>query len=303
MGVTRADFADAREFDILLHMKTLHFRIAAAVAFTVVAVDAGAAVWRNLDEAHHLGGRRASEGYLRGKVVLVDRWGAKCPPCRRMLPQVEHIWQSFKTKSFVVLGGHCAGWGDADEVRRIISENGLTYSIYEDAGLADGEPQFNAIPFLYVVDETGRIVYKGHSDRAATQAVVTALTDMDAPRDLGQWRRFLDYELKELPGRAYIRLDEFRKKFPAEAKEYAGAAKELDRVPDIKKLVELVRFAKQAKDMREFGEKQKDKQQKFAKMVEAAIAKYSPLKDSRDPRVAQEAKNAIAELMWTQAAL
>ena len=55
--------------------------------------------------------------------------------------------------------------------------------------------------------------------------------------------------------------------------------------------------------MRSFNEKQKDKQAKFAKMVEAAIAKYSPLKESKDPRAAQEAKNAIADLKWTLAAL
>ena len=284
-------------------MNTKQFRIAAAVTLTAMVVDAGAAGWRNIDDAHHLGGRRASEGYMKGKVVLVDRWGAHCPPCRKMLPQVERIWQSFKTKSFVVLGGHCAGWGTADEVRRIVDENKLTYPVYEDAGLAEGEPQFNAIPFLYVVDETGIVAYKGHSERAATQAIVTALTDMDAPRDVGQWRRFLDFELKELPGKAYLRLEEFSKKFTQEAKEYAEAKRELERVPDIKELVELVKFAKQAKDMPVFDEKRKDKKQKFAKMVEAAIAKYAPLKESKDLRVAQEAKNAIADLKWTQAAL
>lgn len=285
------------------NMKTKLIRAAVAAALAASVADAGAAGWRNIDESHHLGGRKASEGYLKGKVVLVDRWGARCPPCRRMLPQVEQIWQSFKTKQFVVLGGHCAGWGGADEVRRIIEENKLTYPVYEDAGLAEGEPPFNAIPFLYVVDETGRVVYKGHGEREATQAVVTALTDMDAPRDLAQWRRFLDFELKELPGRAHLRLEEFRRKFPAEAKEYAGAAKELAKVPDVKKLAELVKFAKQAKDMRAFDDRQKEKRKRFAKMVETAIAKYSPLKDSKDPRAAQEAKNAIADLTWTLAAL
>ena len=127
---------------------------------------------------------------------------------------------------------------------------------------------------------------------------------LDAPRDIWQWRRFLDFELKELPGKAYLRLKEFRKKFPSEAREYAEAARELERrVPDVKTLAELVAFARQAKDMRAFGDNQAEKRNKFAKMVEAAIAKYSPLKDSEDPRAAQEAKNAIADLTWTLASL
>ena len=283
-----------------MNMRAIWIFLAAVAA---AALDADAVGWRNLDERNHLSGRKASDGYLKGKVVLVDRWGAKCPPCRAMLPQVEQIWQSFKTKQFVVIGGHCRGWGSPDEVKRVVEEAGVTYPVYEDAGLAENEPPFDGIPFLYVVDETGRVVYKGRNERNATQAIVTALTDMDAPRDIRQWRRFLDFELKELPGRAALRLAEFKKKFPAEAREYDGAAKELSKLPDIKKLVELVEFAKKAKDMRAFGEKQKDKKAKFAKMLAGAVSKYSALKDSSDPRIAQEAKNAIADIMWTQASL
>jgi len=287
----------------LVYYNIMEARLILFAAVAAVALESGAVGWRNLDEEHHLCGRKASEGYLKGKVVLVDRWGAKCPPCRAMLPQVEQIWQSFKTKQFVVLGGHCAGWGSPDEVKRVAEQSGLTYPVYEDAGLAENEPPFDGIPFLYVVDETGLVVYKGRSERIATQAIVTALTDMDAPRNLRQWRRFLDFEAKELPGRALLRIAEFKKKFPAEAKEYAAVEKELSKLPDAKKLVELVEFARKAKDMRAFGEKQKDKKAKFAKLVSGAIEKYSALKESADPRVSQEAKNAIADLKWTQASL
>ena len=274
-----------------------------AVALVCAASLHAAVRWSNVDAAHYLAGRKASEGYLVGKVVLVNRWGAKSPACRAMLPQVEQIWQSFKTKPFVVLGGHCEGRGAAEEVRRIVDEKGLTYPIYEGARLSEGEPPFDGLPFLYVVDETGLVVYRGRNERIATQAVVTALTDMEAPRNLRQWRRFLDYELEALPGRAYLRLEEFRKKFPSEAREYAEAGRKLEKTLDIKKLVELVRFSRQAKDMREFTDRQKDKKKKFARMLESAISKYAPLKESEDPRVAQEAKNAIADLQWTQAAL
>ena len=259
--------------------------------------------WRNLDAEHYLAGRKASEGYLQGKVVLVDRWGLGCPPCRRLLPRVEEIWQSFRTKPFVVVGGHCKGWGDAAGIQKLAKDLGLTYAIYEDAGLAVGEPRFSGIPFLYVVDETGKVVYKGHDERNATQAVVSALTDLESPKSLEQWRRFLDFELDNLPGRAYLRLRDFKKSFPAEAREYADREKALMAVPDVKKLAELVEFARKAKDMREFGEKRKAQRQKFEKLVKDAISgtKYSSLLQSKDPRVVQEAKNSIADLKWTAA--
>ena len=263
---------------------------------------AQAAEWKNVDADHYLGGRKASAGYLQGKVVLVDRWGAHCPPCRSLLPRVEDIWQSFKTKPLVVIGGHCKGWGTADEVAELIAEHKLTYPVYEDAGLAADEPKFDAIPFLYVVDETGKVVYRGRDERAATQAVVTALTDMESPKSLEQWKRFLDYELEHLPCRGYLRLREFRRKFPKEVKGYEPKAKELLAIKDLRKVADLVEFAKKAKDPPVFGPKDKVKKAKYEKLVEDMISKSDILKTHPDPRVAQEAKNAIADLKWTQAA-
>lgn len=257
--------------------------------------------WKNVDAEHYLGGRKASAGYLQGKVVLVDRWGAKCPPCRALLPRVKEVWQSFKTKPLVILGGHCKGWGSAEEVKALIEGNKLTYPVYEDAGLASGEPKFDAIPFLYVVDETGKIVYRGHDERNATQAIVTALTDMEAPKNLDQWRRFLDYELENLPCRGYLRLRDFRKKFPKEVKAYEAKAKELAAIPDLKKVADLVEFAKRAKDPPVFGPKDKAKKAKYEKLVNDVIGKGEAFKSHPDPRVAQEAKNALADLRWTQA--
>ena len=273
------------------------------VAMTVgAALSAGAVEWKNVDEAHYLAGRKCSEGYLRGKVVLVDRWGLKCPPCRALLPRVEEIWTSFKTKPFVVLGGHCEGWGAADGVKALVAEKGLTYPVYEGAGLAVGEPQFDAIPFLYVVDETGKVVYLGRDEKTATQAVVQALTDLESPRNLAQWKRFLDFEIEMLPGRAYLRMEEFSKKFPKEAKEYAAKFKALKAVPDVKKLAELVAFAKKAKDPRVFGPKDKAKKAKYVQLLKGGLSKFASLRESKDPRVAQEAKNSLADITWTLAA-
>ncbi len=279
-------------------------KVSVFVAALVGAASLHAAVsWRNVDSDHYLAGRKCSEGYLQGKVVLVDRWGLGCPPCRKLLPRVEEIWQSFRTKPFVVIGGHCNGWGDADGVKKLAAELKLSYSVYEDAGLAVDEPPFNAIPFLYVVDETGKVVYMGHDERAATQAIVTALTDLESPRNIAQWRRFLDFELENLPGRAVLRLKEFKKKFPKESKEYADKEKALMEIPDVKKLSELVEFAKKAKDVREFGAKKKVQKQKYEKLVKDAISgsKYASLLESKDPRVVQEAKNSLADLKWTAA--
>ena len=266
-------------------MTERRFTAALLVALVSAALQSGAVEWRNVDDAHRVGGRKMSSGYLQGKVVLVYRQEA----APALLQRMEAVWNSFKTKQFVLLGSGSSA-----------DEGASTFAMYRDAGLAVDEPEGAAI---YVVDSTGSVKYRGSDERRATEVVVTALTDMDAPKNAAQWKRLVDAELANLPGRAYLRIQEFKKKFPAEAKAYDAAFKELSAIPDIKKLAELVAFAKQAKDMRTFDAKKKHLKAKFADKLKSALSKYAALVESKDPRVAQEAKNSIADIKWTQASL
>ena len=244
------------------------------VATFVVSAFGG--VWRNLNDESRQGGRKTSEGYLQGKVVMVCRG-------REYMPRMESVWQSFKTKPFVLIGA--LGEKNPD----------CTFPMYDGAGLASGEPETP----VYVVDAVGKVVYKGDDDRLATEAVVTALTDLEAPRSQAQVREMLDFELQNMPAHAYLRFGAFKRKYPAAAKEYDAKIKELRAVKDVDKVAKLVALAKQVKDVKAFGPKQKMQQAKFVKNVKDAISRYAPLKESADPRLAQEAKNALADLQWT----
>jgi len=274
--------------------------------FVSVAMLAGAAfagdgvAWRGLDDPHRIGGRKVSEGYLRGKAVLVYCWGCDDKASREMLPRMEEIWKSFKTKPFVLLAAHGAGRGEADAVKAFVEENRFTYPIYEGAGLSEGEPDVQGVPFIYVVDETGKVRYKGKDERLATERLVTLLTDMEAPKNVEMWESFLDYEMKVLPGRAYLRLSEFRKKFPNEARKYDEDYKRLKNDAEVQKLAKLVAFAKMAKDFDPSNKKTKGKVTRSK--IGMAIQMYEePLvRKCKNELIVQEAKNAIADLKWAQ---
>jgi hypothetical protein len=266
---------------------------AAAAACTSRAAD-----WCNLTEDRHLGGRKASSGYLAGKVVLVCRWEASSPECRRMLGRLEQVWQGFKTKPFVVVGSHVSDDGEA--AKSALAGAGASFPVYRDARLAAGEPFSENLPFIYVVDISGKIVYRGRNDRIATQACVTAIADGESPRNLGQWRRYLDYELENLPGRAYLRVLDFRKAFPGEAREYDEKARVLAGIPEVKRIAELVKASRELKDC---SFRTENDRRRHAEKIDAVLRRYSRLAAHSDYRVAQEAKNAIADLKWTKASL
>lgn len=250
----------------------------------MVALTSFSAVeWKNLDDAHRRGGRRISQGYLQGKIVLVCRDAGQHA-------RMASIWDSLKTKAFVLIGAYAKAPEDA------------TYPVYMDADLKRGGPDAD----MYIVDETGKVIFFGKDDRLATQVAVSALTDLDAPRDAKQWQRFLDYEFENLPAHAYNRLKTFSRLYPEEANAYREKAKELVKIAEVRNAAEFLAFAKMAKDPRSFAQHENGKQEVYEKMLESALTgpKYLSLKEKiKDERMLQEVKNAFADLKWTQAEL
>jgi len=113
----------------------------------------------------------------------VDEWGVNCPPCRALLPRIEQIWQSFRPKGLVVIGSHRQGKQNA-RILELRAENSLSYPIYHNAGIVGEPSNGGGIPFMYVVNPVGEVVYSGRDERAATAAIVNAITDMPDPNSL-----------------------------------------------------------------------------------------------------------------------
>ena len=263
---------------------------------------AQAGEWRNIDAEHYLGGRKASSAYLQGKVVLICLWKASDEQAAdELLPVFEEVWTNFKTKQFAILAAPvCEDEEGEATVRRQLKKHHVSYSVYRNAAF-EGMPKTKSLPYIYVVDETGKPVYLGRKTHNATQAIVTALTDIESPRNLVQWKRYLDYELKNEPCHAYLRLKAFRERFPKEAQEYATAAKELAAIPNLKAMVDFIAFAKKAKDPPIFSPEEGEKKRKYQELVTGVISNGETMKNHPDARIVREVKNALADLKWTQA--
>ena len=72
--------------------------------------------------------------------------------------------------------GSCGG--RSAKVTNIIKKSKVTFSVYEDAGRTQEPGAGGRYPIVYVVDDTGRMIYRGRSDLEATEAVVTAIPDV-----------------------------------------------------------------------------------------------------------------------------
>jgi len=154
-------------------------RTTLAALVALLALSLNAANWRGLDDSNYYSGPKISEADLAGKVVMVDQWGVRCPPCRALLPAMQKLWNANKSKPFVLIGAHCQG-RNPEKVKELVDANKLTYPIYDWAGLADPPSSGGGLPFMYVVDHRGKVVYSGRSHEEAEAAVQKAIAAVGA---------------------------------------------------------------------------------------------------------------------------
>lgn len=176
-------------------------------AVSALVLGANAAGWRNIDEDDYIAGAQISSPIkLTGRVVLVDVWGVNCPPCRALLPTLQQMWENFglpANKPFIVLGSHRQERND-ERVKALVKKAGVTYPVYQGAGIAEGEPRSSSIPFFYVINHNGKLIYKGHDIHIAQECVITALGEAGPLSETGKPTltggvKFVHY--KQLEGR------------------------------------------------------------------------------------------------------
>ena len=158
----------------------------------VVAVAAASAAAENMRVTAadvtlggHVSGATIGPGGLAGHVVLLEFWGVNCPPCIASMPGLEELHRSLGPQGLIVVGAHAQG-GTAEDLRRVVAELGVSFTMVENA-IVDGGMDFNGIPHCMVFDHTGTCVYRGAPGGAheiVAEAVRAAPAAMLADRQL-----------------------------------------------------------------------------------------------------------------------
>ncbi len=261
--------------------------------------------WTGVDTESHLGGRKVSQGYLQGKVVLVYKWDKEHA---EHLSRLQEVWESFRSKQFMLVGsyrGESAAEG-REGLKALVKKAGVTFAVYDGAGVEGEVPNV-----IYVLDGTGACVWRGSDERLAEEAVVKAITNLAYPADIGYYKRLLKREKDTLKGRTWNHLKELEKRMikdkkfaktvtAEDKKEFAAMKKELKANKDIEKLGNLVEFARIARDYNPKARKQKVRIDKSK--INATIKAGEVLLKSEDPVVVQEVKNSLADLKMAAAA-
>jgi cytochrome c biogenesis protein CcmG/thiol:disulfide interchange protein DsbE len=95
---------------------------------------------------------------LKGKVVLVDFWDTWCPPCRKALPHLQELSETYGD-DLVVVGVALGREGEA-KVRSYVEANHLTFEMVlfnNDMKLIDNFGGVEGIPTTFLIDDAGII--------------------------------------------------------------------------------------------------------------------------------------------------
>jgi peroxiredoxin len=124
-------------------------------AEAICSADARAA---NLDfTLKDIHGKPVALSAYRGKVVLLDFWATWCPPCRKEIPGFIELYNSYRSRGFVVIGVSMDE--STSDIKQFAKRFKMNYPILVGAGRDDLEPAFGPLPLptAFVIARDGRI--------------------------------------------------------------------------------------------------------------------------------------------------
>jgi thiol-disulfide isomerase/thioredoxin len=104
---------------------------------------------------------------FRGKLVLIDFWATWCGPCMAEAEHMVELQKKYGDKGLQIIGVSLDS--DESELRSVIAAKNFTWPQYYDGGgwrnVLAGEWGVKSIPATFILDPTGKVVWKGHPAR------------------------------------------------------------------------------------------------------------------------------------------
>ena len=92
---------------------------------------------------------------LRGSVILIDFWSTQSTACRRLIPRLTELHDKYFERGLVLVG---VSTDPIDEVEKFVAKHEVKYPT---AVGARSDYKVRIVPYAYLVDRNGKIVWRG----------------------------------------------------------------------------------------------------------------------------------------------
>ena len=94
----------------------------------------------------------------RGRVVMVNFWATWCGPCRQEMPQLDRLYQKYKSSGFVLLGVNVDD--DTRKAADVASKLGVSFPVLLDTDKAVSKLyDLSTMPSTVLIDRDGKVRY------------------------------------------------------------------------------------------------------------------------------------------------
>ena len=130
-------------------------------------------------EFERIDGSKGSLADYKGKVVVMDMWATWCGPCKAEMPNVKKLYAKFRGKeNFVMLG--LSVDEDKKAWKSYVATEGLEWvqgnvGVWHESKVPDVWG-VHGIPAMFVIDKTGKVIYKGWAGPPMEDAITQSLT-------------------------------------------------------------------------------------------------------------------------------
>jgi peroxiredoxin len=143
--------------------RAVSLRVVACALFAVVAGTASSAIAPATaapDFTLHAmgGGANLRLKEQRGRVVMVNFWATWCGPCRQEMPQLNRLYEKYKSSGFVLLGVNVDD--DAAKAAEVAAKLGVTFPVLLDTEKTVSKLyDLSTMPSTVIIDRDGKVRY------------------------------------------------------------------------------------------------------------------------------------------------